>query len=150
MRSRARRSFGMIAAAAGGAVVLRPGTHANRVARRQIDLLRRRLGDAGGRLRGVSYRLRGRRPDPGVADPVLADRVRSALGPIEKRLDLPRVHVMVERHVVLLHGDVGTEAQAREIEEAVGAVSGVRGVESHLHVGLLRSDTRPSAGHPGR
>jgi hypothetical protein len=99
-----------------------------------------------GRWRGLMYRLFGRRPDPDVDDHTLADRVRSVLGPIEKRLDLPHVHVMVQDHVVLLHGDVGWPHEAAAITRAVREVSGVRDVESHLHVGLLPSDTRPSTG----
>jgi uncharacterized protein (DUF2267 family) len=86
-----------------------------------------------------------------VPDDVLADRIRSALGPLERRLDVPRVHVMVEDHVALLHGDVGTAEQADQIEQAVETVSGVAAVESYLHVGLLRGDARPSQGrheHP--
>jgi len=53
---------------------------------------------------------------------------------------------MVEDHVAILHGSVGSEADALRIEDAVAKVSGVRGVESHLHVGLGRGDTRPSEG----
>lgn len=104
-----------------------------------------------GQWRGVSYRLRGRRPNPDVADNVLADRIRSSIGPVEARLDLPRVHVMVEDRTALLHGDVATVEEAAEIEHAVHRVPGVIGVESYLHVGLLPSDTRPSEGerhHP--
>jgi uncharacterized protein (DUF2267 family) len=81
-----------------------------------------------------------------VPDDVLADRIRSTLGPLEQRLDVPRVHVMVEDHVALLHGDVGTAEEAGQIEQAVQSVSGVTAVESYLHVGLLRGDARPSEG----
>ena len=95
---------------------------------------------------GILYRLAGRKPDPDVADDVLADRIRSSLGPLEKRLDVPRVHVMVEDHVALLHGDVPDVCDAAAIEHAVMRVSGVDGVESHLHAGLLVGDTRPSEG----
>jgi hypothetical protein len=91
-------------------------------------------------------RIAGRQPEPRVGDDVLADRIRSSLGPLRKRLDVPHVHVTVERHVVLLHGEVGTEADATAIERAVRQVSGVRGIESYLHIGLLDSDTRPSEG----
>ena len=99
-----------------------------------------------GQLRGALYRLLGHHPDPNVDDRTLADRIRSVLGPIEKRLDLPHVHVMVENHVVLLHGDVEWPHEEATITQAVRQVSGVRGVESHIHVGMLRSDTRPSTG----
>jgi uncharacterized protein (DUF2267 family) len=105
-----------------------------------------RLSQRSGRWSGVWYRLLGRRPDPNVDGATLADRIRSELGPLEKRLDLPHVHVMVEDHIALLHGEVGWPHEAAAIERAVGEVSGVRGVESYLHVGLLRSDVRPSEG----
>ena len=130
----------------GGAVLLRPGTRANKTVRHQLDTLARHLRNVGGHLEGVTYRLRGGRPDPDVSDLVLADRIRSSLGSVEKRLDLPRIHVMVEDHVALLHGVVGTEEEAETIERTVEAVSGVVGVESYLHVGLGGGDTRPSAG----
>lgn len=105
-----------------------------------------RARDRRGPLQGLAYRLAGRHPDPDVDHNVLADRIRSTIGPLERRLDLPHVHVMVEDHVALLHGDVSTATEADEIEAAAAAVSGVRGVESYLHVGLLRGDTRPSEG----
>jgi uncharacterized protein (DUF2267 family) len=95
---------------------------------------------------GARYRLRGQHPDPDVDDRTLADRIRSTIGPLEKRLDLPRVHVMVVDHTALLHGEVGSAADAAAIEAAVTKVSGVRAVESYLHIGLLPSDSRPSAG----
>jgi uncharacterized protein (DUF2267 family)/osmotically-inducible protein OsmY len=145
MRTAARRTAEGLAVV-GGAVLLRPGARANRALRHQAKLLSRHLRHFGGRLHGVSYRFAGRHPDDEVSGNTLADRIRSTLGPLEKRLDLPHVHVMAEDHVALLHGEVGTAAEADEIEAAVADVSGVRGVESYLHVGLGRGDTRPSAG----
>jgi hypothetical protein len=97
-------------------------------------------------LAGLGYRLRGHHPDEAVSDLVLADRVRSEIGPLIRTLDLPHVHVMVHDHIVTLHGDTATQEEAAKIGEAVSDVSGVRGVRSHLHVGLLASDTRPSIG----
>ena len=76
----------------------------------------------------------------------LADVVRTTLGPVIKRLDLPRIHVMAEGHRVLLHGDVMTESEAHVIERAVERCPGVESVESHLHIGLVPGDTRPSEG----
>lgn len=131
-----------------GLVLLRPGTPLNRLACRWIEDSGRHLRYLSGRLDGLSYRLAGRRPDPNVTDDVLADRIRSELGGLEKRRDLPHVHVMVEHHVALLHGDVPTAEDAVAVEQAVSAISGVKGVKSHLHVGLLGGDTRPSEGHP--
>lgn len=119
-------------------------------ARRGLARARRRLGARGrhvhGVVRGVSYRLRRRHPDEDVIDLVLADRIRSTLGPLERRLDLPHIHVMVQDHTAVLHGDVATESDRDALEAAVRKVSGVHEVDCHLHVGLLPSDTRPSQG----
>jgi BON domain len=84
----------------------------------------------------------GRPLGPTNAD--LADIVRSRLGPIIKTMDLPRIHIMAEGSRILLHGDVATEKDASLIEGIVKAIHGVTSVESHLHVGLLPGDTRPS------
>jgi len=103
-----------------------------------------------GRLVGLRYRMSNGHPDPTVGDKVLADRVRSMLGPLEHRLDIPHVHVLVEGHDVLLHGDVVSNTQAGAVIDAVRDVPGVRGIKSHLHIGLVPGDTRPSQGseHP--
>jgi hypothetical protein len=114
--------------------------------RRALHPLARRVSGLRGRLRGDIYRLRRSRPNPDVVDLVLADRIRSTLGPLEKRLDLPHVHVMVHDHIALLHGDVSSYREVDEIDTAVAAVSGVAGVDSWLHVGLIAGDTRPSTG----
>lgn len=148
---RRMRKFAIRAATAAIAVVgLRalfgPETRGRRVLRRSGGRLSRDLRHWGGRWEGVSYRLSGRRPDPWVADDVLADRIRSSLGRLEARLDLPHVHVMVEDHVALLHGDVASADDAVRIEQAASSVSGIDGVESFLHVGLIPGDTRPSEG----
>ena len=145
MRTAIKRVLGGVVLA-GGVVSLRPGTRANRLARREFDEAGRRLRYLSGRVRGATYRLRRQRPDPGVIDNVLADRIRSSLGALEKRLDLPHIHVMVDDHVVLLHGEVASDANVDELMDAVAAVPGVVGVESYLHVGLLSSDNRPSEG----
>lgn len=110
------------------------------------DVGARKMRYYAGDWQGVRYRLAGHRPDPDVDDATLADRVRSTIGPLLKRLDVPHVHVMCEDHVVLLHGDVRTAVDAATVEDAVRKVSGVAGVESYLHIGLLASDTRPSQG----
>jgi BON domain len=127
-------------------VLIRTFTRPSRALRRGFDVVGRRLRYARGRLDGARYRLARRTPDPDVGDDVLADRIRSCLGPLEKRLDVPRVHVMVEDHVAVLHGEVADERDAEAIERAVRDVSGVRGTESHLHVGLGAGNTRPSEG----
>jgi len=117
-----------------------------RALRRALGVVARRVRDAEGRLEGVRYRLAGRTPEPDVTDDVLADRVRSSLGRLERHLDVPRVHIMVEDGIAVLHGPVPSPAEAAAIEHAVSDVVGVRGVESYLHVGLGAGDTRPSTG----
>lgn len=134
-------------ALAGTVIVLRPGTSAHRFARRQVHALGRWVRFTSGRLSGLGYRLRGGHPDPDVTDDVLADRIRSSIGVVEKRLDIPHVLVTVNHHTAVLHGVVGSEADEREITDSVAAVSGVHGVESRLHIGLDDGmDTRPSVG----
>lgn len=144
-RRRRRRVTGLMLV--GTVIVLRPGTSAHRYARRQVHALGRWVRYTAGRSKGFAYRLRGGHPDPDVADDVLADRIRSSIGVLEKRLDIPHVLVTVDRHVAILHGAVGSEADAQEIKDAVAAVSGVLRVDSHLHIGLEGGmDTRPSVG----
>lgn len=117
-----------------------------RFSRRVARAVTRTARHQSGRLAGVRYRLAGGQPDPTVQDRVLADRVRSTLGPLEHRLDIPRVHVMADGHTVLLHGDVASDGQVETLVEAATRIPGVHRVESHLHVGFVPGDTRPSAG----
>ena len=146
----AKRLVWLVAAVVVIRAAARPGRPLNRAVVSVGDRLAPRSPCMRGPWQGVRYRLRGEHPDAEVSDLVLADRVRSSLGPLEKQLDMPRVHVMVDDHVVLLHGDAPGEAEARAIEKACIEISGVAGVESYLHVGLLPSDSRPSEGraHP--
>jgi len=129
-----------------GGVAIGESVTTHTTMRHTLHRLAHRFHVLSGRLRGFIYRLRGCRPDPDVADVVLADRIRSTLGPLEKRLDLPRIHVMVHDHIALLHGEGGSYREVDEIDTAVAAVSGVAGVDSWLHVGLIAGDTRPSTG----
>jgi hypothetical protein len=89
-----------------------------------------------GKARGWLYRVRGGHPAVDVSDRVLADRIRSTLGPLEKRLGVPPVHVTVEDHVVSLHGAVGGRDRIIAIERAVRDMEGVAAVHSHLRVVL--------------
>lgn len=104
----------------------------------------RRLVRERGLLRGLAYRALGRHPDPDVPDDVLADRVRSTLGSVCHRLDVPRVHVMVNRRMATIHGSVDTAAQATEIEKTVARVPGIECMTSHLRIGLGTGEHRPS------
>jgi osmotically-inducible protein OsmY len=87
-----------------------------------------------GVVRGIEYRAAGREPDPMVDDLTLADRVRSELGRLEHRLDIPRVHVMVRNHVATLHGEVHRDDEVAELERRVLQVAGIWGVRSFLRV----------------
>jgi uncharacterized protein (DUF2267 family) len=116
------------------------------IARQWTRAADRRRRYAAGRLQGWRYRRARREPAADVPRQVLVDRIRSVLGPLEKRLDLPRAHVTVEGRTAILHGDVGTERDASELADAVAHVAGVRAVRSQLHVGLTAGDTRPSEG----
>jgi uncharacterized protein (DUF2267 family) len=145
MTKRFMQAAGLVAGAI-GVVAAAPDSAIGRAARRLGDRLTRDARYAAASAPGIAYRLAGRRPDPNVSDDVLADRIRSSLGPLEKRLDVPRVHVMVGDHVAIVHGEVSDERDACAIEHAIMRISGVSGVESHLHVGLVSGDTRPSQG----
>jgi len=140
------QAAGLTAGVIGVAAASAPDTVVGRGARRLADRLGRDVRYASATAPGVLYRLRGRSPDPDVSDDVLADRIRSSIGPLEKRLDMPRVHVTVDDHIAVLRGDVPCESSAHRIEHAVMRISGVNGVESHLHPGLVRGETRPSQG----
>lgn len=139
----------ILIAAAGilAVVTLRRGTRGRRAARRLRHQTSRRARYIGGRLRGVAYRLLRRHPSEDVSDLVLRDRIRSALGPVEQRLDIPRIHVMVQDGVAILHGAVDGDDNCAALEEAVNEIAGVEGIESYLETTLLPGDTRPSEGH---
>ena len=140
------QAAGLAAGVIGVVAASAPDSAVGRAARRLADRLARDVGYAAASAPGILYRLAGRRPDPNVSDDVLVDRIRSSLGPLEKRLDVPRVHVMVDDHVAIVHGEVLDERDACAIEHAIMRISGVAGVESHLHAGLVSGDTRPSQG----
>jgi uncharacterized protein (DUF2267 family) len=117
-----------------------------RLVRRLRRRVRHERHEVGAAVKSAWYRAKPRPRSSHVDDDVVADRVRSSLGPLLKRRDLPRPHVMVEGGVALLHGDVATDEDALAIEHATRLVPGVTEVRSRLHVGLLPSDSRPSAG----
>ena len=82
--------------------------------------------------RGLTYRAMRRHPSTTVDDSVLADRIRSTIGPLEKQLHNSRINVTVENGVAILHGDIDSPEAATRIEEAVRGVAGVRDIRSHL------------------
>jgi hypothetical protein len=146
MRKRLVQTVGLAAGVIGGVAAWAPDSTIARAAKRLADRLARDVRYTVARGPGIAYRLAGRRPDPDVSDDVLADRIRSRLGPLEKHLDVPRVHVMVEDHVAIIHGEVPDKREAHAMEHAIMRTSGVTGVESHLHAALAAGDTRPSQG----
>jgi len=82
--------------------------------------------------KGLAYRAMRRHPSTTVDDSVLADRIRSTIGPLEKQLHNSRINVTVENGIAILHGDIESSEAASQIEEAVRAVAGVRDIRSHL------------------
>jgi osmotically-inducible protein OsmY len=84
------------------------------------------------RAKGLAYRAMRRHPSTTVDDSVLADRIRSTIGSLEKRLHNSRINVTVENGIAILHGDIESPEAATQIEEAVRGVAGVRDIRSHL------------------
>ena len=82
--------------------------------------------------KGLAYRVIRRHPSTTVDDSVLADRIRSTIGPLEKQLHISRINLTVESGVAILHGDIDSPDAAAQIEEAVRGVAGVRDIRSHL------------------
>lgn len=146
MRKRNGQVGAGVVLAALGVLGLSRTTRARRMTRAGRRRVQRRLHRIPGRLQGLDYQLHRRHPDVNVSDFVLADRIRSSIGPVEKELDLPHIHVMVNDHVAMLHGEVASQHDAERLIDAIEHVAGVKGVESFLHVGLLPGDTRPSTG----
>jgi hypothetical protein len=116
------------------AVVVRARPQLRRGCAHGWRTLQRRERFLVGKARGWAYHLRGGHPDPDVVDAVLADRVRSALGLLEKRLGARPLDVRVDDHVVFLHGEVADYDDAAALERAVQDMSGVAAVRSHLRV----------------
>lgn len=113
-----------------------------RTARRAVRKARYLAGHA----RGIHYRLVHGGPPEDVSDAILVQRIRSKLGPLERRLDVPHLHVSSDNRNVSLHGVAATADDAQQLEDTVRAVSGVRGLTSHVRVGFGPGDTRPSQG----
>jgi hypothetical protein len=84
------------------------------------------------RAKGLAYRAMRRHPSSTVDHAVLADRIRSTIGPLEKQLRNSRINVTVENGIAILHGDLESSEAATQIEEAVRGVAGVRDIRSHL------------------
>jgi uncharacterized protein (DUF2267 family) len=99
-----------------------------------------------GHARGLWYRIVHGGPPEDVSDAVLVQRIRSKLGPLEKRLDVPRLHVSSRDRNVSLHGVPATAGDAQRLEDTVRATAGVRELASHVRVGFGPGDHRPSQG----
>jgi len=138
------------ASVVGVVVVAARGAEVGRIMRRLSTDVEQRTRALRSAWPGIRYRAAGRHPDLDASDEVLAERVRSVLGPVERRLDIPRAHVTVDDGVATLHGVVSSDLDAHELEFTTHRVAGIRGVASYLHVGLGPSDTRPSEGRAGR
>jgi len=129
-----------------------PGRKAKSMVGEQVDGVGRRGRRMVGRAKGLTYRTLRRHPDPDVDDATLADRIRSSLGPLEKQLKVPRIHVTVEHGVAILHGDITDTDTADQIVHATEAIAGVRGVRSHLgpSAGPQPDTAKPGAADPDK
>jgi osmotically-inducible protein OsmY len=123
MRKRAWAA-GVAVAAIGGWLATRPKS-LTKIASRS---LRRSAHQA----KGMAYRAMRRHPSTRVDDSVLADRIRSTIGPLEKQLHNSRINVTVENGIAILHGDIESREDVTQIEEAVRGVAGVCAIRSHL------------------
>jgi uncharacterized protein (DUF2267 family) len=123
-------------------VTARGRRRTRRMARRAVRKARYLAGHA----QGIRYRLVHGGPPEDVTDAVLVQRIRSKLGPLERRLDVPHLHVSSDDRNVSLSGVAATADDAQLLEDTVRAVSGVRELTSHVRVGFGPGDTRPSQG----
>jgi len=104
------------------------GTRSKSLSKSASPYLHRTVNGA----KGLAYRAMRRHPSTDVDDSVLADRIRSAIGPLEKPLQSARINVTVENGIAILHGDIESREAATQIEEAVRGIAGVRDVRSNL------------------
>lgn len=123
MRKRAWAAVASVAAIGGWLV-----TRSKSLSKSASPYLHRTVNQA----KGLAYRATRRHPSTTVDDSVLADRIRSTIGPLEKQLHNSRINVTVENGTAILHGDIESTEAAIQIEEAVRGVAGVRGINSHL------------------
>jgi osmotically-inducible protein OsmY len=123
MRKRASAAGASLAATSGWLA-----THSKSLTRKASPYLHRTAHQA----KGLAYRVFRRHPSTTVDDSVLADRIRSTIGPLEKQLHISRINLTVESGVAILHGDIGSPDAVGQIEEAVRGVAGVRDIRSHL------------------
>ena len=139
-------AIGAAGLAASVALLTAVTTRGRRGTRRMARRAARKTRYLAGHARGIRYRLVHGGPPEDVSDEVLVQRIRSKLGPLEKRLDVPHLHVASDDRNVTLHGVAATDDDARQLEDTVRAVSGVRELASHVRVGFGPDDTRPSQG----
>ncbi|MEX2487490.1 MAG: BON domain-containing protein [Nitriliruptoraceae bacterium] len=144
--STVRLLIGAAGAAAVASARWATSARGKRALRKQMRRCRARTRDIANRSRGLCYRLTGREPSPAVSDAVLEQRIRSTLGPVAKRLDIPRVSVASSNHHVTLTGAVGSADDARLLDDLVRAVPGVRDLTCDLQVGFTLGERRPSEG----
>ncbi|TCC45544.1 BON domain-containing protein [Kribbella pittospori] len=121
----------VVGAAVGAKIGIDRLRHSSRAESTVADL-RRRGRHWVGQAKGFTYHALRRHPDVNVDDATLADRVRSSIGPLEKRLHVPHVLVTVENGTVILHGEIPNSEAETEIVNAIDGIAGVHEVRSHL------------------
>lgn len=132
MRRRALVATGSVLA---GVVAVATRPRVRRVLRRSGQRLVRRMRYLRGRARGLLFRVLAAGLTPDVDDDVLEQRVRSTLGSLSRRYDLPPIEVtaVVDGKVVLA-GHAPDLEQVREVETGICEIPGVDMVVSHIRV----------------
>lgn len=145
-RRAVRTAGALVSSLAGARALAGSGVGTDALARRLQRIAAARARYLAGVLEGMAYRLSGGHPATDVPDAVLTQRVRSVLGPLEKRIDVPHIRVTAENGIITVSGHVATVRDATELVTATSAIAGVVGVTSRIEVGFAPGDTRPSQG----
>lgn len=105
---------------------------ARRARRKLARVLHRRSAFVRGRARGFVHRLR---PSPAsdLDDATLVDKIESVVFR-DPRIPKGRININAEQGSVFLRGQLESAELIEHLEQAVRAVSGVRAVQSLLHL----------------
>jgi osmotically-inducible protein OsmY len=74
-------------------------------------------------------------------DTYVAEQLLNAL--TARKIPLERVHISVKNGRVMLHGEVNYDFEKEEIEHAVGALSGIKGITNHIRARISTPPVPP-------
>src|SRR5215213_9669555 len=104
------------------------------------------VGTAAGQAGALVGRFQRGNPTPKpLSDPTLKTKVESTIFRLPG-VSKSKVDVTVADGVVTLHGEVRNQAQLTSLQNAVGAIPEVQGVESELHLPKTPAPSTPKAG----